>query len=398
MQKEELIIKLLPKPNILCKESIFKNTFQEHYLGLLKINFPNNFKFSQKLFHYINDDYNLNLGMCEYCNSHRCKFISLFVGYRKYCCNKCAQSSPEIQQKIRNTLKTHYGVEIPLQSKEIKEKAKKTCLERYDCENAFQNKDIQEKAKKTCLNRYGCENAFQNEEIKEKIKQTNIEKYGCENPSQSKEIKEKAKKTCLERYGVEHSSQSKEWKEHISKISYIKYGVKSFLQTDDFKNKSSKTCLEKYGARNYTQTNEYLKKSYNTKKKNNSFHTSKIEEELYNWFVSQNISVKHQYKSDTYPFACDFYLPAYNLYIEIQGSWTHGGHPFNENDRLDINKLNIWKEKSKNSKYYKNAINVWTIKDVLKRTTAKNNNLNYLEIFSSDLSQITHIIHKYIYN
>ena len=42
--------------------------------------------------------------------------------------------------------------------------------------------------------------------------------------------------------------------------------------------------------------------------------------------------------------------------------------------------LDDWK--SKNSKYYDNAIETWTVRDVKKREIAKKNSINYLEIFS----------------
>ena len=58
-----------------------------------------------------------------------------------------------------------------------------------------------------------------------------------------------------------------------------------------------------------------------------------------------------------------------DLYIEIQGSWTHGKHAFNENNQDDIDKLNLWK--SKNTKFYDNAIYTWTELDVKKRNIAK---------------------------
>ena len=47
-----------------------------------------------------------------------------------------------------------------------------------------------------------------------------------------------------------------------------------------------------------------------------------------------------------------------------------------------------WQEKSKNSKYYQNAIENWTIRDVEKRDIAKKNNLNWIEIFSTKLDDI----------
>lgn len=47
---------------------------------------------------------------------------------------------------------------------------------------------------------------------------------------------------------------------------------------------------------------------------------------------------------------------------------------------------------------YEKAINIWTVKDVLKRQTAKQNNLNYLEIFSIDLQKVIDIFETYIMN
>ena len=46
----------------------------------------------------------------------------------------------------------------------------------------------------------------------------------------------------------------------------------------------------------------------------------------------------------------------------------------------------MWK--SKNSPYYLDAIKTWTIRDVNKRKIAKENKLNYLEIFSCKIDVI----------
>ena len=52
------------------------------------------------------------------------------------------------------------------------------------------------------------------------------------------------------------------------------------------------------------------------------------------------------------------------------------------NNMNDNDKLKKWEEKSQNSNFYKKAIEVWTIRDVKKRNTAKQNNLNYFEFFN----------------
>ena len=51
----------------------------------------------------------------------------------------------------------------------------------------------------------------------------------------------------------------------------------------------------------------------------------------------------------------------------------------------DIEILNKWEIKAETSKFYRSAIKNWTITDPLKRKTAKDNKLNYLEIFPNDL-------------
>ena len=90
--------------------------------------------------------------------------------------------------------------------------------------------------------------------------------------------------------------------------------------------------------------------------------------------------------SKSYPFACDFYIVDKNLYVEIQGNWTHGPHPFDKNNKEDINILNNWKEK--NTPYYLSAIKNWTINDPYKREVAKNNKLNFIEIFTQNVDDL----------
>lgn len=55
-------------------------------------------------------------------------------------------------------------------------------------------------------------------------------------------------------------------------------------------------------------------------------------------------NVKRQYKSELYPFACDFYIQNLDLYIECNFHWTHGGHKFDKNNENDIKQLNEFLE------------------------------------------------------
>ena len=128
-----------------------------------------------------------------------------------------------------------------------------------------------------------------------------------------------------------------------------------------------------------------LEKQYQTKKKNNSFNISNPEnifkEYLINKYGEENVI--SQYRDENrYPFNCDFYIKSEDLFIELNLTWTHGGHPFNKDNEEDILLLEYWKQKAETSDYYKNAIYTWTILDVKKQKIAKENKLNYLCIYN----------------
>jgi len=125
-----------------------------------------------------------------------------------------------------------------------------------------------------------------------------------------------------------------------------------------------------------------------------TFGTSKIETDCYLWLKEFYPNIERQHKDELYPYACDFYIPELKSYIEIQGNWTHGKHPFNKNDINDINIVELWK--NKNTNFYIEAIYNWTIRDVVKRETAQKNSLNYLEVFSTNIDECKHIINTYI--
>lgn len=221
----------------------------------------------------------------------------------------------------------------------------------------------------------------------QKRKDTSIKKYGVDNPMKSLDVQEKIKKTNIERYGVENAFASDIIKERIKHTNNIKYGVAHPLQNKNIKGKQHLTCKERYGVESYAKSPMYLKKAYNTKKKNKSFNTSSKEELLYELLKVCYSDIVRQYHSLIYPYSCDFYIPSLELYIELNGMWTHGKHPYDVQN--DAEKFNIWKDRASSSKFYITALEVWTKSDPTKRKTAADNNLNYLEIFNNiDLNKI----------
>ena len=230
---------------------------------------------------------------------------------------------------------------------------------------AMHDENVKQQVYKTKELLYGDKNYNNKEKLIETLsKRTDEEK---------REIFEKSKQTRLLKNDGKYFSD-----ESILKIKeniFNKYGVDSFSKTQIFRELIS------------DQQTIIQNKQYKTKKKNHSFNSSKIEKELEEYFIENCINYISQYKSDEYPFTCDFYFPDNNYYIEIQGNWTHGYHPFDSNNIEDIEILNKWKFKSENSDFYKKAIYVWTEHDVKKRNIAKENKLNYLEIFSCDFNE-----------
>ena len=269
---------------------------------------------------------------------------------------------PHILQKIKDTNLKKFGVEFPLQqlkkeNSEIYQKISQTCINKFDVDSPLKNKEVREKSKQTNIQKYGVDNLFKNDIIKEKIKQTNIQKYGVDYLFKSNIIKEKIKQTNIQKYGVDNPLKNKEIREKIKQTNIQKYGVDNPLKNKEIWKKS--------------QDNRQI--SSKSKLENNFLNYLKLK------YESDDIIT--QYKSKEYPYYCDFYIKSINLYIEIQGHWTHNDHPFDINNLNDQQIMNIWRTKSLSDKYYKNALNTWTIKDVEKRNTAIQNNLNYLEIF-----------------
>ena len=292
---------------------------------------------------------------CPICNNYTPYNYSKLIlkeqsVYRKYCCSSCAAKSNERNIKYKETNISKYGVPYVLLTKEVhsrailnaqsdeaKEKRKRTCIEKYGVSTNLNIKEIREKSIKS----------LRDVKTIEKRKRTCIKKYGCSNPINNEQVKEKSKQTCLKRFGVDN---------------YFK----------------TRKNIE------YTHSEPIIAKINETKRKNHTFNISKQEDKCYNILINKynKEDVLRQYKSDVYPFQCDFYIKSINTYIECNFHWTHGCHLFDSNNKDDINKLEQLNEKAKTSKFYKNAIKVWTERDVNKHNVAKKNNLNYLTFYN----------------
>lgn len=306
------------------------------------------------------------------------KNVRTLYGYLECCSLKCASNNKENNLKKQETNLKNNGVRFPAQNVDIRRKQEQTKLLKYGNMNNFK------KSLQTKLERYGDQN-YNNQE---KNKRTKLERYGDENWNN----REKAN---LTNYNKPKEQKEKERLKRETAMMKT-YGSRYYLGSSDYKRnnyyeKAKKVMKERYGAECYTKSNHFKNhiseiqdKINKTKLKNHSFKKSKPEDDCYVILCRRfgNNNIERQYNKDIrYPFNCDFYIKSLDLFIEYNEHWTHGKHPFLSSPE-DEDKIKKWESKSLKSRFYKTAIEVWTKRDVLKRSIAKQNNLNFIEFWN----------------
>ena len=327
--------------------------------------------------------------VCKWCGGH----VS-FNGYHKgsmhysaCCCSSCHAKytkDKRFETNIKKYGRKNFG---------SAEKVKEYWISHYGVDNPAKTDFVKKKMRETNLRKYGFNCSSKSEIVKEKTKQTCLKRYGVEYVGQIEEAKEKSKKTCLEKYGSEYYIGSKDCLEKTIEFSKQNYNVDWFTKSEEIKNKAKETMLKRYGVEYSMQipkNKEYMsylmssyemqERRYNTMKRNHTFNSSSTEEELFLYIKSRFPTVVRQYKDkNRYPYFCDFYIPELDYFIELQGYYTHGKHPFDPNSNEDLQLIEYYKKK-----YGEDCqpITIWTIKDVEKRNCAKSNHLNFKEVWS----------------
>lgn len=181
-------------------------------------------------------------------------------------------------------------------------------------------------------------------------------------------------------------NKSKEEKDAIETKRRLSRGVYKPAWNKDIPMKAeAKVHLkEVWRLKSDAELQSFVDKQTNTKRKNHSFNTSSPEEYFYAQLLSKfdKNDIYRQYKDERYPYCCDFYVKPKDLFIELNLHWSHGGHPFDKTDPNDLLTARRWEEKAKASKFYMNALHVWTERDVIKYNKAKENKLNYKCIYN----------------
>ena len=322
--------------------------------------------------------------ICEYCK----KEFEIENKQTKYCCKHCSNLAAYNRSKLRKAPKSG-------------KYCCKACGKEFNYihgQKDYGTKGCVIHSYEYCCYECGVKkrsNKFRSKYTPEKIEKmltaqrnTNCDRYGVVNPMQRKEIMEKSKNTRLVKYGDIMPKEAIEKSRKILKTKEFSEAVKNGIaKISEAKKlamieKRKSTLISRYGVDNVSKITSIKNKKLLTLRKNNTFITSKFEKTVLEKLKLTFLDVQTQYKSNLYPFNCDFYIPSLDLYIECQGHFSHGKHAFDASNIDDLKQLEEWKLRSKDHSAYITAINVWTIRDPLKRQTAKENNLNWIEFFS----------------
>ena len=291
-----------------------------------------------------------------------------------------------VRDKTAATNMVRYGGVAPMSSSEVRERTKSTMLDRYGVDNVAQSETIREQIRQTMQKRYGVDNPSLSPVIRERRRRTIQERYGVDNVAQSETIREQIRQTMQKRYGVDNPSFSPVIRERRQRTVRERYGVDSVAQSEIVKERTRQTVQERYGVDYCFQSAEIRARAMDTKRKKGTFSSSSSEDTLYGLLVEyadqHGMTVVRQYRDEKrYPFAVDFYIPERDLFIELNGSWSHGKHWYEADRAMDQKTVQTWLKKGKRSKYYRAALDTWTKRDVRKREAARQAELNYVTLW-----------------
>ena len=330
----------------------------------------------EKLYWFINGFH--DFPKCTVCGKTLTAFRNASLGYAKYC-DGCCYNDADFRKKISYGWHKHKE-EDPYFLESRMQKTIQTNIENGHSPT-WNNR---EKMKCTVENHLKDDPDWR-KKCAQKGKQTKKDRYGDENYNNIA----KKKQTCTERYGVDSYSKTDEFIEKTKAANQKNFGADFVMQSERGQQAFKQAMLKAHGCENPSQLPEVQSKIQLSKRLNGTYRKSKEEDSAFYALLFIFPRLVRQFKSEKYPFACDFYDPMSNTYFEYNGLWTHGGHFFNPHSEEDIKKVKLWK--SKNTKFYDAAIYNWTVRDPLKLQTAKMNNLNYV-VFWKLHEVITYVV------
>lgn len=305
---------------------------------------------------------------------------------------------------MRAGMVAQYGTDNPFKLEGFQEKAAQTREERYGArytlaEGSVFADEARKKGQESLepIRRAKRERTLARKKREREERQRERALYGHHRRTLTDEEKivanERRIATSQSRYGVDHPSQRASFRQSVSQYmtdpenqrrirartvatNQERYGVAYFTQLPEHRQEQSRRMSDP----------AHQRRILSTKRENGTLSTSSSEDALYGLLVEyanqHDMTVVRQYRDEKrYPFAVDFYIPERDLFIELNGSWSHGGHWYEADREMDQRTVQTWLKKGKKSKYYRVALETWTKRDVRKREAARQAELNYVTLW-----------------
>lgn len=305
---------------------------------------------------------------------------------------------------MRAGMVAQYGTDNPFKLEDFQEKAAQTREERYGArytlaEGSVFAEEARKKGSETLapIRQAKRERTLARKKREREERQRERALYGHHRRTLTDEEKvvanERRIATSQSRYGVDHPSQRASFRQSVSQYMIDPENQRRIRA------RTVATNQERYGVAYFTQLPEHRQEQsrrmsdplhqrriLSTKRENGTLSTSSSEDALYGLLVAyvnqHGMTVVRQYRDEKrYPFAVDFYIPERDLFIELNGSWSHGGHWYEADREMDQKTVQTWLRKGKKSKYYRVALETWIKRDVRKREAARKAQLNYVTLW-----------------
>jgi hypothetical protein len=371
------------------------------YLSLYVNDTDNTISLSEKLYRIKND---LTCSQkCVVCWSH-VKFKSFRDGYARHCCKKCACDDPHNKEAFKNAILKNkirhnpvFGCDLSVPN----DNADKCVSSLFILSSGEFDGNKCSIDKRWCqkninfvnyiINRYSdssdiSENVYRIVHHIDELPRCKI----CGKPVKYINFIKGYSDTCSHKCAHNTQEYHKKFKQSMVTL----FGCEYSLQNKVIRDKAAHTFSDRIKSGFYDGGNSEV-----------SVYASDKEKLVCNTLKPLYPDIMQYYKDERYAnprngrrWECDFYIPSIDLFIEVQGFRTHGGHPYNKRsieDIVTVDKLN--REYSDGKLFSKDILYTWTKVDPFKRYIAKLNNLNYLELFPDDFneSRIIELVEKF---
>jgi len=337
----------------------------------------NDLTIPQKLWYFMNDDFELKL--CE-CGKLK-KWKSFKYGWKETCGNMDC-----VIKKRKKTNLEKYGVDNPMKNDDIIDKVKKTNLDKYGETSPSKNIDVRnkisinynkksedekqhiinkrvktwnnktdEEKEKVKIKKKKSYNNLDQDKIIEKRKKTNLEKYGFEYTVTTPKIKKKILSTLKHRYGVNSTPFENIEIRKSASISYMNRHIENIKNgLLKFQCKYISHYDKGIGNLEYEilceRTNKIFKIGYSNLRIRllqnleispffyKQHGISEMEKDLYKFICDNNIKIEKNNNIIT-PYELDIYIPELKLAFEFNGVYWHNELYKDKNYHLEKTEL-----------------------------------------------------------